>query len=90
MRITEDIEEQIMACLNYIFKAFIWKLVHKVPEIKLVVSSPQSNGTVDSDKLVSAQHTWAILSIGATDSPDFAFTNSVGKYALQDYILSVN
>ena len=75
MRITKDIEEQIMACLNCILKAFI--LMHKAPGIKLVVSSPQSNGTIDSDKLVSAQHTQAILSIGARDSPGFAFTNSV-------------
>ena len=53
--------------------------MYKVPGIKLVVSSLQSNGTIDSDKLVSAQHTRAILSIGARDSPGFAFTNSVGN-----------
>ena len=64
--------------------------MHKVPGIKLVVSSPQSNGTIDSDKSVSAQHTRAILSIGARDSPGFAFTNSVGnRFCRRDYILSV-
>ena len=44
-----------------------------------VVSSRQSNGTMDSDKLLSAQHAMAILSIAARGSPGFSFTNSVGN-----------
>ena len=69
-----------MARLNFTFGAHIQRHYTEL-YIKLLepdISSPQSNGTIDSDKLVSAQYTQAILSIGARDSPVFVFINSVG------------